>query len=212
VLAAIVGGVLTGLTRLLTGAQARWLGCGPTAEQRIYFANHQSHGDFVLLWATLPPRLRASTRPVAGSDYWLASSPRRFLITRVFRGVLVDRRRDQRTEDPLAAMRAALDAGDSLILFPEGTRNPDPTAPMQPFKSGLWHLAQAAPQVALVPTYIENIGRVLPKGHVLPVPLLCSVRFGAPLERVPGEPKDAFLVRARAAVEQLGARADGAAA
>lgn len=210
-LGTLVGRSLTGFTRLLTGAQARWIGCGPLPEQRIYFANHQSHGDFVLLWSALPPALRERTRPVAGSDYWLASPMRRFLIHRVFRGVLVERRREMRTEDPLETMRAALDAGDSLILFPEGTRNPDPTAPMQPFKSGLWHLAQSAPQVALVPTYIENIGRVLPKGHLLPVPLLCSVRFGEPIAPVVGESKDEFLTRARAAVERLGARDGGAA-
>lgn len=207
--AALVGRALTGFTRLLTGAQARWIGCGPTQEQRIYFANHQSHGDFVLLWSALPPLLRGRTRPVAGSDYWLASAARRFLIHRVFRGVLVERRREVRTEDPLATMRAALDAGDSLILFPEGTRNPDPTAPMQPFKSGLWHLALAAPDVALVPTFVENVGRVLPKGHLLPVPLLCSVRFGAPIAPAPGETKDEFLLRAREAVERLGNRGVG---
>lgn len=205
VAAALVGRLITGFTRALTGAQARWLGCGPTPEQRIYFANHQSHGDFVLLWASLPPGLRRTTRPVAGADYWLTSAAKRFLIHEVFDGVLVDRSRETRTTDPIATMQAALDAGDSLILFPEGTRNPaaDPAAPMLPFRSGLWHLATSRPHVVLVPVYIENIGRVLPKGKVLPVPLLCSVRFGAPLARDPAEDKAAFLERARAAVAAL---------
>lgn len=201
-LAPLVGTVLTSFVRLLTGAQARWLGCAPEPRQRIYFANHQSHGDFVLLWATLPKALRRRTRPVAGSDYWLKSPLRRFLIGGVFNGVLVDRVREQRSADPLEVMHAALVAGDSLILFPEGTRNTG-TA-LLPFKAGLWHLAQRRPDVELVPVYIENIGRVLPKGHFLPVPLLCSVRYGAPLAPGPDEDRAAFLERARAAVEALG--------
>lgn len=201
-LAHVVGIAITSFVRVLTGAQARWLGCAPEARQRIYFANHQSHGDFVLLWATLPKALRRRTRPVAGSDYWLTSPLRRFLINRVFNGVLVDRVREQRTADPLEVMQAALANGDSLIIFPEGTRNTGTT--LQPFKAGLWHLAQRAPGVELVPVYIENIGRVLPKGHFLPVPLLCSVRYGAPIAPDADEERAAFLERARAAVEALG--------
>jgi 1-acyl-sn-glycerol-3-phosphate acyltransferase len=92
----------------------------------------------------------------------------------------------------------ALRHGDSLVIFPEGTRGnkADPAA----FKAGLFHLAEAFPEVQLIPAWIDNVQRVMPKGEVVPVPLLCSVTFGAPLRVEAGEDKRAFLARAREAV------------
>lgn len=201
-----VAGVLTGFTRLITGAQARWLGCAPVPAQRIYFGNHASHADFVLIWSSLPPLLRRITRPVAGSDYWEKGAVRRFLIHRVLRGVLVDRTRSEPGSDPVATMVAALDAGASLIIFPEGTRNTTEEL-LLPFKSGLYHLGRARPAVELVPVWMENQGRVLPKGETIPVPLLCSINFGTPLQVGADEPKAEFLERARTALLQLAAQA-----
>ena len=65
-----MGLLLAFITRLITGAQGHWKGCPPKAEQRIYFANHQSHLDWVLIWAALPRELRVRTRPIAARDYW----------------------------------------------------------------------------------------------------------------------------------------------
>jgi 1-acyl-sn-glycerol-3-phosphate acyltransferase len=192
--------LITGFARLVTGVQARWIGCGPNPTQRIYYANHTSHGDFVLLWSALPDDLRARTRPVAGADYWLKGRLRSWLINAVFRGVLIERSGD-RTTDPLAVMLAALDAGDSLIIFPEGTRNFGEE--MLPFKSGLYHLSRQRPGIELVPVWLENLARVMPKGQVIPVPLLCSVSFGAPITLQSGEEKEAFLQRARQCIIDL---------
>ncbi len=191
---------LPGLVRLLTGAQARWYGCPPKAEQRIYFANHQSHADLVLIWAALPQELRGITRPIAAKDYWTASSMKRWITTEVFNAVYVEREK-KGDEDPLQPLIDALESGDSLILFPEGTRGftEDP----QPFKSGLYNLAQRFPGVVLVPAWIHNVQRVMPKGEVVPVPVLCSVTFGAPIALGKNEPRVDFLVRARAAVMAL---------
>jgi 1-acyl-sn-glycerol-3-phosphate acyltransferase len=199
-LEALAARLVTGFAWLVTGVRARWLGCGPAPVQRIYYANHSSHGDFVLLWSALPAALRARTRPVAGADYWLKGRLRRWLIDDVFRGVLVERG-GERTTDPIATMLAALDAGDSLILFPEGTRNLGEQ--MLPFKSGLYHLARQRPAVELVPVWLENLGRVMPKGYVIPVPLLCSVSFGSPIRLEVAEGKDAFLQRARQCIADL---------
>jgi 1-acyl-sn-glycerol-3-phosphate acyltransferase len=188
---------LLGLVRLLTGAQARWHGCPPKAEQRIYFANHQSHADLVLLWAALPKELRSITRPIAAKDYWTASSLKRWITTEVFNAVYVEREK-RGDEDPLQPLVDALESGDSLILFPEGTRGfaEDP----QPFRSGLYNLAQRFPAVVLVPAWIHNVQRVMPKGEVVPVPVLCSVTFGAPIQLKPEESRTQFLERAREAV------------
>lgn len=192
--------VLVGLVRLLVGAYPRWVGCAPELRQRIYFANHTSHVDTIALWAALPRRLRKRTHPVAASDYW-GSGFRRYIAIGTLRAVLVDRTREDKTKDPLEPLLKVLADGESLILFPEGTRGPG--ALPGPFKSGLYRLAQAMPSVELVPVYIENLHRSLPRGAFLPIPLTCTVRFGAPLAAVAGETKDAFLERARSEVVKL---------
>jgi 1-acyl-sn-glycerol-3-phosphate acyltransferase len=196
-LADAMGLLLAFIARLITGAQGHWKGCPPKAEQRIYFANHQSHLDWVLIWAALPRDLRAGTRPIAARDYWTATSFKKWLTTEVFHSVYVSRQRSD-DQDPLEPLLAALEHGDSLVMFPEGTRS-NKGEPM-PFKSGLYHLAERFPEVPLVPAWIDNVQRVMPKGEVVPVPILCTVTFGAPIHLEPGEDKRAFLERARAAV------------
>lgn len=198
--AKLMGYFLLGLIRVLTGAQARWWGCPPKAEQRIYFANHQSHVDLVMIWAALPEELRHGTRAVAARDYWTKTPFRQWLTTAVFNVIYVKRERHA-DEDPLEPMVEALDAGDSLILFPEGTRGhmEEPQA----FKNGLYNLALQYPQVELIPAWIANVQRVMPKGEVVPVPVLCSVTFGAPMHLQAGEDRNAFLQRARQAVLNL---------
>jgi 1-acyl-sn-glycerol-3-phosphate acyltransferase len=186
--------------RLLTGARAVWL-APADARPTLYFANHNSHADFVLLWATLAPPLRAQTRPVAGEDYWLASRVRRFIGADVFNALMI-RRDGNGTENPVAQMQEALAAGSSLIMFPEGTRNTGDDI-LLPLKSGLYHLARTCPQARLVPVWIDNLQRVLPKGMLVPVPLACTVRYGEPLALAEGEDKAAFLARARAAMLDL---------
>jgi 1-acyl-sn-glycerol-3-phosphate acyltransferase len=198
--AKVVGWLLLGLVRLLTGAQARWWGCPPKAEQRIYFANHQSHADLVMIWAALPAELRGITRPIAAKDYWTKTPLRQWITTAVFNAVYVDRERTE-GQDPLAPLVQALDAGDSIILFPEGTRGH--AEEPQAFKAGLYNLALRFPQVVLVPAWIHNVQRVMPKGEVVPVPILCSVTFGAPMQLQADEPRQDFLVRARDAVIAL---------
>ncbi len=200
--AQLMGTAIGSFARLVTAVRAVWAGSEPVPGQRVYFANHRSHGDFILIWTALPEPLRRLTRPVAGADYWLTSPLRRFIGREVFDAVLIERDADRRTEDPIAQMAAALDEGASLILFPEGTRNLT-DAPLMPFKSGLYHLARARPDTALVPVWIDNLNHVMPKGEVIPVPLLCTVTFGPALTVDPDEAKDAFLARATAALLAL---------
>ncbi len=187
---------IVGFARVLTGVRALWSGGPPTAGPRVYYANHASHGDFALVWACLPPDLRERTRPVAGLDYWEQTALRRYIIHHFFRAVLIDRSTGTRKDDPIALMAAALDGGDALIVFPEGTRNVTDER-LQPFKSGIYWLARAAPDVEFVPVWIENLSRVMPKGRILPVPLLCTLTFGEPVKLHENEPKDAFVARMR---------------
>lgn len=196
------------MIQLVTGAQARWVGIEPTDEcgvvpQRIYFANHGSNLEAPVIWASLPGHLRRKTRPVAAQDYWQHGRIRRYFSEHVFRCVLIERKKVTASNNPLVAMEQALDAGDSLIIFPEGTRTTDDEGAMNEFKPGLWHLARKHPQVQLVPVYLENLNRILPKGEVLLIPILAAVTFGAPIAPQEGEEKAEFLRRAKDAVEQL---------
>jgi 1-acyl-sn-glycerol-3-phosphate acyltransferase len=188
--------------RAITAVRAIWPQGGPPQQQCIYFANHSSHGDFILVWSVLPPRLRHRTRPVAGAEYWLKTGLNRFIGRDVFNAVLIERDRDARTSDPIAQMADAIDAGSSLILFPEGTRN-QTEQPMLPFKSGLYHLAKARPDVAMIPVWIDNLNRVMPKGEFVPIPLICTVTFGSELRVTPDESKDVFIARSEAALLAL---------
>jgi 1-acyl-sn-glycerol-3-phosphate acyltransferase len=204
----VSGAVLAVLSRAVTGVRPIWAGAAPRGRPRIYFANHASHGDFILVSTCLPPAERARTAAVAGADYWNAGPVRRFIAGRLLRTVLVERNWVERTADPMQVMLGALDAGQSLIFFPEGTRNMG-EAPLLRFRSGLYNLAAARPDVELVPCWIENMSRVLPKGALLPVPLLCRVVFGAPMALEAGEDRKAFLERARQALLALAPKRDG---
>ncbi|MGH7552891.1 MAG: lysophospholipid acyltransferase family protein [Longimicrobiales bacterium] len=195
-----VAAAITTTTRVLTGAQCRWAGCAPDPIQRIYYANHTSHVDFVLLWSALPPHLRSITRPVAAADYWSAGPIRRYIIHDVFSGVLLDRS-GSLSANPIAPLIAAVDGGHSLILFPEGTRGDGES--LQPFRSGIYHLARERPSIEMVPVWMHNAYRVMPKGAFLPVPLLCSATFGSPVRIGPDEEKAMLLDRLRQRLLEL---------
>lgn len=169
---------------------------------RIIVANHVSHADFVALWSVLPPAHRLRTRPVAGADYWERSALRTWIANQVFRAVLIDRDPASRRGDPIATVAAVLQAGEDVIFFPEGTRNLT-DARLLPLKSGIFHLARAVPQAEILPAWILNLDRILPKGAFLPVPLNCAVRFGAPMRPESGESRDGFLTRLGAAMLAL---------
>jgi 1-acyl-sn-glycerol-3-phosphate acyltransferase len=195
----LIGALIVGATRLLVGGQGVWVGTKPSATQRIYFANHSSHLDTILVWAAMPPDLRRRVRPVAAADYWGKGRLNRHIALNVLNAVLIDRQ--TRSSNPLEPLEQALSAGDSLIIFPEGTRG---TSELHgEFKPGLYRLAKAFPHVELIPVFLDNLRRALPKGSLVPVPLSCVARFGAPIHMLPDEPKDAFLDRARSAVVAL---------
>jgi 1-acyl-sn-glycerol-3-phosphate acyltransferase len=191
---------LTG--RLISGASVRWLGCEPSTRQRVYFANHSSHFDFLVLWSALPGEVRALTRPVAARDYWEAGRLRRYFATRVFHAVLIERRHvEGQQNDAIDLLLETIGDRDSLIFFPEGTRGvgPEPAA----FRSGIYNLALRRPDLELIPVYLRNLNRILPKGEFLPVPLFSSVTFGASISVETGENKEHFLERARKSVVEL---------
>src|SRR6266550_2980871 len=196
----MTGTLLAAIARLLSGASVRWIDCQPDPCQRIYFANHTSHLDAIVLWSVLPLQLRSLVRPVAAKDYWEKGRVRRYLA-RTFNALLIDRTDIKVHQSPVDLMLREIGNRDSLIVFPEGGRNPG--SDIAEFKSGLYYLAKKRPDLQLVPVHIDNLNRVLPRGEFLPVPLLSCISFGPPMWREEGETKADFLKRARDAVRRL---------
>lgn len=199
--ARIVGQSLRLFARAVTAVRAEWQGIEPIPRQRVYFANHTSNGDMPMIWSVLPPQLRRTVRPVAAADYWLKNKLRAFVGPEVFNCVLVDRRPEV-DDKPMDKIIEALDEGSSLIIFPEGNRNMTED-PLLPFKAGLYNMGVARPEVDLVPTWVANLNHIMPKGEVIPLPLICTVTFGAPIHVQEGESKDDFLKRASDALVAL---------
>ncbi|WP_045853486.1 lysophospholipid acyltransferase family protein [Raoultella terrigena] len=200
----LVRALLVSVCRLLTGIKSRWKATPQPGQATLYFANHSSHLDGLVIWASLPTAMRDNVHPVAAADYWKKSRLRRYLASRIFGAVLIERkgRAASPSEDPLAPLVAVLENSESLIFFPEGTRGSGDE--LGEFKSGLYHLMLRHPDVRLVPVWLENLNRVLPKGSRLVVPIICSATFGEPLDGpAEGETKAAFLARAKSALEAL---------
>ena len=226
--AKVVSSVLVSICRFLTGIRAKQT--SPIAKDTpcIYYANHSSHLDGLVIWSCLTPNIRPYVHPVAAEDYWNKNRLRRYLSRRIFRAILIPRHAtkmnftEENSQDEkipnqimdrntsstsnkvnaLAIMQDILDQGESLIIFPEGTRGNGES--IQDFKAGLWHLSRKNPNVQLVPIYLENLNRVLPKGSHLVVPVICSAIFGAPLASThENESKQEFLIRAKSALEEL---------
>lgn len=200
-----VGHFLALTARFITAVRAEWRGIEPVAKQRIYFANHVSNADMPMIWTVLPSSIRRNTRPVAAADYWLKNRLRAFVGPEVFNCVLIDRRPENRTEDPLEKIIEALDEGSSLIIFPEGNRNMT-DEPLLPFRAGLYNIGRQRPDIDLVPTWLANLNEIMPKGEVIPLPLICTVTFGSPIHVEEGEEKEAFLKRAAEALVALAPR------
>ena len=192
--------VLSFTAKLLTGATLRWVDCQPDTCQRIYFANHTSHLDALVLWASLPRDVREVTRPVAAKDYWDRGPVRRYMA-RTFNAILIDRMGVKVHQSPVDMMLKEMGQKYSAIIFPEGGRGVDDE--MGEFKSGLYYLGKKRSDLELVPVYLDNMNRVLPRGEFLPVPLLSCITIGPPIWLEAGEPKQQFLKRAREAVLRL---------
>jgi 1-acyl-sn-glycerol-3-phosphate acyltransferase len=203
-LSALSASIIAACARALAGPSIRWVNIRPSTRQRVYFANHTSHLDFVVLWSVLPRKLRSMTRPVAAKDYW-NSGLRKRIAHNAFHAVLIERGRKTLEGDRAAAARntmeqllQALEEGNSLIVFPEGTRGDG--LEVGPFKSGIYHVWARRPDVQFVPVYLSNLNRILPKGEFLPVPVISRVVFGPGLKLEKDETKESFLRKAHEAV------------
>ncbi len=206
----MIASVLSWVAKVVSAAHAEWRMPVPNdGRQRIFFGNHTSHLDFMVVWSALPEEMREKTRPVAGSDYWMRGPIRRYLVAKVFKAILLNRKHRHATPEEIAQsakdgierMAREMGSDSSIIVFPEGTRGDGKV--IAPFKSGLYYLCRLKPDIELVPVYLANMHRILPKGEVVPIPMESKVVFGEPMHFDPRETKEEFLTRARQALVAL---------
>jgi len=192
-------GFLRPFLALFLGVRVRGRENLPRRDPFVLIANHASHLDTVTLLSLFPLRRLRRIRPVAAADYFERSRLRSALTKSLFHILPIARSREEGAPDPRERMLAALGSGQSLILFPEGTRTKDGT--MGRFRSGIAHLAMHAPDVPIVPAFLVNLGRSLPKGALIPVPMFAEVRVGAPLH--PTGEREEIVAALERAVREL---------
>ncbi len=193
--------IVAGFIRLYTGVH----GIPPNVLPELPFvviANHSSHLDTMVIWAAVPSGIRSRLRPAGAADYWLATPLRRWFFSTILSGMAIERQHVSRANNPIDDLAETLRSGNGVLIFPEGTRSRDGS--LQPFKSGVYHLVRAMEQpTPVLPIGLQNLQRIMPKGEVLPIPLLCTLRLGETIFLDPDESKEMFLNRCQSAIQRL---------
>ena len=190
--------LLAMLVRIATGVSIGKIN-GWSGKSAVFFANHSSNLDALVIWAALPREIRRRTSPVAARDYWTKNWIRRWISGEIFHAVLLNRKgRPGNRSHPLQGVFDMLESGRSIIIFPEGTRSPEGS--LAHFKPGSFHVKERFPDCMMIPVSLQNMNRILPKGQSLPVPLIGRITMHPPLETVADESREQFLTRARIAV------------
>lgn len=174
----------------------------PKAGPAIIVANHRSHADTIALLSLFDGATAARVRPVAAADYFTRDRLLNFVSARCLGTLALDRQARERGEDPLLPCLAALDRGEILIVYPQGTRGRD--GERLPFKKGIAHLAERRPHVPIVPVLLSGTELVLPKGSSVPVPFRCDVRIGEEfIHPATPQSRDAFMAALERAVFEM---------
>ena len=189
-----------------------WLGMTVRHRERlpmrgpaIVAANHNSHLDTVALLSLFPLEQIPSVRPVAAADYFMKPGFMRWFSLNVVGIIPVVRGGVAQGIDPLDECYRALERGEILLIFPEGTRG-EPEQ-MAEFKSGISYLAKRFPGVPVIPVFMRGLGKSMGKGTFIPIPFFVDVFVGRPFGWT-GE-KESFMARLRDAFAHLARRAAG---
>ena len=193
------GVLVRGVVLIILGLNVRHRERLPRRGPAVLAANHNSHLDTMILMSLLPLSLLDRVRPIAAADYFLSNPLLAWFATRIVGILPIRRKREGATEDPLAPLCDALDRGEILIFFPEGTRG-EPER-LKELKSGLARLVERRPEVPVTPIFMHGLGKALPKGTALLVPFFVDVFVGQP---VPWEgDRERYLDRYRTELAQL---------
>jgi len=179
----------------------------PLRGPAIVVANHNSHMDAFVLMSLFPLKRLAQLRPVAAADYFLKNPLLAWFTLEIVNMIPIERpgggRKLKRDIDPLQECTEALERGEILVVFPEGTRGD--TEALGKFKGGVARLKEQFPDAPVVPVYLQGLGRVLPKGESAFVPRIVDVFVGAPVSWT-GRRAD-FTAAMEQAVKDLAAQA-----
>lgn len=172
----------------------------PEKEGCVFFANHTTHFDLLVILSALPKPVRKNLRPVAAKEYWLKTALRRWLALRVLNIIPIDRQNPSRTRSCFQEIHDTLEQGNPVLIFPEGGRqSPESGGNL---KGGIFLIAEQRPETRFYPVRLSGFHRVLPKGEWLPAPNMGIVSFREPIVRQPEEPRAAFMERCRRALER----------
>ncbi len=170
----------------------------------VFTPNHSSHFDLLSIAGSIPLRMVHRTFAVAAKDYFFNKTYKALGARILVNAIPFDRK--GRVNESMQRCREALDGGDSLVIFPEGTRSPN--GQLQDFKQGVGQLLAGHPKARAVPVYIDGAYRIMPKGSKFPGPGKLKVRFGKPISfrDLTTEPESLKKVaeRLRAEVVDLG--------
>jgi 1-acyl-sn-glycerol-3-phosphate acyltransferase len=174
----IYKGIVPFILKPLTGVKYKHAEVLSEAKQFIIIANHNSHIDTLALMSAMPKYKIVEVKPVAAGDYFGTTKWKSFITVLFTNALLIPRccSLKNKSKDPFRIMMKALKRGQSLIVYPEGSRGK--ANEIQEFKNGIGHILLKFPHIAYIPTYIENTGKVLPKDALVPIPFNCKVVFG----------------------------------
>ena len=149
-------------------------------KQFILIANHNSHMDTMAIMSAIPSRYIHRVHPIAARDFFGGSLFKKILMRYLVNAILIKRDRTDPENDPIDSMDKMLKKSRSLILYPEGSRGIPGV--MYNFKKGLGYLIQRNPDVDVIPVYLDNVYKTLPKGKKIILPYNCSINFGEPIK------------------------------
>lgn len=160
-------------------------------KQFILIANHNSHMDTMAIMSAMPSRYIHKVHPIAARDFFGGSLFKKILMRYLVNATLIKRDREDPENDPIDSMDKMLKKSRSLILFPEGSRGI--SGVMAKFKKGLGYLIQRNPEINVIPVYLDNVYKTLPRGKNLILPYNCSIKFGDPIQFKSMEMDDILL-------------------
>ena len=148
----------------------------PSKGPAILVANHNSHLDTMVIMSLFSLKTLEKVRPIGAEDYFCNKPYKKWLSKNLIDLIALKRRPSKADGHPFGEIYKALDNGDIVLLFPEGSRG-DPEV-MKPFKTGIAHMAKDYPDVPVVPLSIYGAGKALPRGEALFVPFIIEVNVG----------------------------------
>jgi len=173
------GLIIKPIILIIIGLNIRGRNNLPLNGPAIIAGNHNSHLDTMVLMSLYPLSMIHKVRPVAAADYFLANRFIAWFSLNVIGIIPLVRGGRISKKELFEGCHEALDNGDILIVFPEGSRGKPEE--MSKLKKGIYYLINERKDTVLSPIMMHGLGLSLPRGEALFVPFNCDVIIGEPL-------------------------------